>query len=260
MKFSYQHALITGASSGLGYGLAKQLARRGIHVFLTARRLDLLEALRDELGQAGCPTTAVQMDVSDTEAAVAKMREIDAESPLDLVIANAGVGANHEAQAPYAWEAVRDAFHTNFCGAAATLTAVLPQMVARRRGHIVGIGSLASLGPLPQSAAYCTPKAGLHMLLECLRLDTADAGIVVTNVQVGFVKTPMLEGVTHPMPGLMSVEEASEVIAEGIFDAREDIVFPKALAWATKAAASLPRFVQKSVAPKAAAKLRKPRR
>jgi short-subunit dehydrogenase len=260
MTQSYHHALITGASSGLGQGLAKKIAERGIHVFLAARRLELLETLRDELGRAGCPTTAVQIDVADTEATVAKLREIDASSPLDLVIANAGVGANHEAQAPYAWEAVRDAFHTNFCGAAATLTAVLPQMVARRRGHLVGIGSLASMGPLPQSAAYCTPKAGLHMLLECLRLDTADAGIIVTNVQVGFVKTPILEGATHPMPGLMSVEEAAETIAEGILKGREDIVFPKTLAWATRAAASLPRFVQKSVARKAAGTIRKPNR
>lgn len=259
MTRSYQHALVTGASSGLGRGLAKELARRGIHVFLAARRIDLLEKVRDELGQAGCPTTAVQLDVADTEATVAKLREIDAESPLDLVIANAGVGANHEVQAPYAWEAIRDAFHTNFCGAAATLTAVLPQMVARRRGQLVGIGSLASLGPLPQSAAYCTPKAGLHMLLECLRLDTAEAGIVVTNVQVGFVKTPMLENVTHPLPGLMRVEEASETIVEGILEGREDIVFPKTLAWATKAAAHLPRFVQKTVARKTASNLRKPR-
>jgi short-subunit dehydrogenase len=258
MKFYCRHALVTGASSGLGEGLARQLAAGGIHVFLAARRLDSLEALRDELGRAGCSTTAVRIDVADTEATVAKIREIDLETPLDLVIANAGVGANHEAQAPYALEAIRDAFHTNFCGAAATLTAVLPQMVARKRGHLVGIGSLASLGPLPQSAAYCTPKAGLHMLLECLRLDTADAGIVVTNVQVGFVKTPMLEGVTHPLPGLMSVEEASKTIVEGILDGREDIVFPKALAWATKAAANLPRFVQKSVARTTANRLRKP--
>jgi len=260
MKSFYRHALVTGASSGLGEGLARRLAREKIHVFLAARRIDLIEALRDELERAGCSTTAVRIDVADTEATVARIREIDVESPLDLVIANAGVGANHEAQAPYAWEAIRDAFHTNFCGAAATLTAVLPQMVARKRGHLVGIGSLASLGPLPQSAAYCTPKAGLHMLLECLRLDTADAGIIVTNVQVGFVKTPMLEKVTHPLPGLMTVEEASDTIVEGILAGREDIVFPKTLAWATKAVANLPRFVQKSVARNAASRLRKPGR
>lgn len=259
MKQAYRNALVTGASSGIGRGLAKELARRGIHVFLAARRVELLEVLRDELAREGFTATVLPLDVSDTEATVAALREIDREHVLDLVIANAGVGANHEA-APYAWEAIRDALHTNVCGAAATLTAVLPEMVARGRGHLVGIGSLASFGPLPLSAAYCTPKAGLHMLLECLRLDTVDKGITVTNVQVGFVATPMLARVTHPTPGLLSVEKASEKIVRGLFAGREDIVFPGALAFAAWAGGKLPRFVQKVVAQKTAQKIRTTKR
>jgi short-subunit dehydrogenase len=256
MKHAYRNVLVTGASSGIGRGLAKELARRGVHVFLAARRVELLKVLRDELVSEGFTATVVPLDVSDTEATVATLREIDREFPLDLVIANAGVGANHDARAPYAWEAIRDALHTNLCGAAATLTAVLPEMVARGRGHIVGIGSLASFGPLPLSAAYCTPKAGLFMLLECLRLDTVDKGITVTNVQVGFVATPMLEGVTHPTPELLSVEQASERIVQGLFDGREDIVFPGVLAFAAWAGGKLPRFVQKVVARKTAQTIR----
>ncbi len=255
MKHSYRNALVTGASSGIGRSLAKRLARRDVHIFVAARRVELLEALRDELAREGFTATVVPLDVSDTEATVVTLREIDREHPLDLVIANAGVGANHDV-APYAWEAIRDALHTNICGAAATLTAVLPQMVARGRGHLVGIGSLASFGPLPLSAAYCTPKAGLFMLLECLRLDMVDKGITVTNVQVGFVATPMLAGVTHPTPGLLSVEEASEKIVRGLFAGREDIVFPGALAFAAWAGGKLPRFVQKSIARKTAGSVR----
>jgi short-subunit dehydrogenase len=260
MKQAYRNALVTGASSGIGRGLAQELARRGIHVFIVARRTDVLEALRDELAGEGHTATVVSLDISDTEATVVKLRELDRVHALDLVIANAGVGANHDAVAPYAWEAIRDALHTNVCGAAATLTAVLPEMVARGRGHLVGIGSLASFGPLPLSAAYCAPKAGLHMLLECLRLDTVDTGITVTNVQVGFVATPMLEGVTHPTPSLLRVEEASETIVRGLFAGREDIVFPGALALAARAAGTLPRFVQKAVARRAANSIRKTKR
>lgn len=259
MKQTYRHALVTGASSGIGRGLAREIARRGVHVFLAARRMELLESLREELEKGGHSATSMVLDVSDTEATVTRMRELDREYPLDLVIANAGVGANHDAIAPYAWEAMRNALHTNFNGAAATLTAVLPNMVERGRGHIVGIGSLASMGPLPLSAAYCTPKAGLQMLLECLRLDTVGKGITVTNVQVGFVATPMLDGVTHPLPGLLSVEEASETIVRGLFAGREDIVFPGALAWAARAAGRLPRFVQKAIAQRAAQSFRKAR-
>jgi short-subunit dehydrogenase len=257
MKHPYRNALVTGASSGIGRGLAQDLARRGIHVFLAARRTEMLEALRDELVRDGFAATVVPLDVGDTEATVAKLREVDGRHALDLVIANAGAGANHDAVAPYAWEAMRDALHTNLCGAAATLTAVLPEMVARGRGHLVGIGSLASFGPLPLSAAYCAPKAGLHMLLECLRLDTVDKGITVTNVQVGFVATPMLEGVAHPTPGLLSIEDASKKIVRGLFDGREDIVFPGALAFAARAAGKLPRFVQKAAARKASGSIRK---
>lgn len=256
MKQSYRHAVVTGASSGIGYELARSLARRGIHVFLAARRMEKLEALKDEIDRNGFSAETLALDVADTEATVAKLREIDNDCPLDLVIANAGVGANHQAEAPYAWEAMRDALHTNFCGAAATLTAVLPQMVERKRGHLVGIGSLASLGPLPLSAAYCSPKAGLHMLLECLRLDTAGTGIVVTNVQVGFVATPMLEGVKHPLPGLMDADKAAEKIVRGLCAGREDIVFPGTLALATKAGAKLPRFLQKMVAQRMRSTLR----
>ncbi len=258
MKQTYRHALVTGASSGIGQGLAIELARQGVHVFLAARRLDVLEQLRHQLTQQGFAASTVMLDVADTEATVARLREIDNDHPLDVVIANAGVGANHEAAAPYAWEAMRDALHTNFCGAAATLTAVLPNMVRRGQGHLVGIGSLASLGPLPLSAAYCSPKAGLHMLLECLRLDTTGAGIVVTNVQVGFVDTPMLKDVAHPTPGLLTVEDASKTIVRGMMAGKEDIVFPGALAFATSAAGKLPRFVQKSLARRMREKIRKP--
>jgi short-subunit dehydrogenase len=257
MKHSYRNALVTGASSGLGRGIARELTRHGIPVFLAARRMAALEELRDELVREGHSASVVTLDVADTERTVATLRELDGAHALDLVIANAGVGADHDAAAPYAWEAMRDALHTNFCGAAATLTAVLPEMVARGRGHLVGIGSLASFGPLPLSAAYCSPKAGLHMLLECLRLDTAGTGITVTNVQVGFVKTPMLERVTHPTPGLLSVEEASETIVRALFERREDVVFPGALALAARAAGKLPRFVQKAVARTASRTIRK---
>jgi short-subunit dehydrogenase len=97
------------------------------------------------------------------------------------------------------------------------------------------------------------------MLLECLRLDTVGTGVVVTNVQVGFVATRMLEGVTHPTPGLLSVEEASRKIVQGLFEGREDIVFPGTLAFAARAAGKLPRFIQKAVARKVRDKIRTPK-
>lgn len=126
--------------------------------------------------------------------------------------------------------ALDDAIEINFVGAAATLTAALPAMVSRGRGHLVAVSSLASYGPLPASAAYRAPKAGLDMLMECLRIDLTGTGVRVTNVRAGFVRTRMVATTTHPMPGLMEPDEAAERILEGLERAPAEIVFPRWLA------------------------------
>ena len=181
------------------------------------------------------------MDVSDTDGTVAELRALDEElGGLDLVVANAGVGAKRGEQPAYAWETIRDALHTNFCGAAATLTAVLPRMVARGRGHLVGIGSLASYGALPESASYCAPKAGLSMLLDCLRLDVLGTGVAVTHVELGFVRTPMVAESTHPMPQLAMPDVIARMLVDALPSAPRKIVYPRALASATRALALLP--------------------
>ncbi|MEJ7733133.1 MAG: SDR family NAD(P)-dependent oxidoreductase [Polyangiaceae bacterium] len=185
----WRTALITGASSGIGRGLAERLAAGGVHVVLAARREALLAEVAAGITARGGKARAEVLDVSDTEKTVAVVRAVDAElEGLDLVVANAGVGAPQAAEGQtvsFEWENLAGAFHTNFCGAAATLTAALPRMVARGRGHLVAIGSLASFGALPDAAAYCAPKAGLAMLLECLRLDLRGTGVKVTSVHGG---------------------------------------------------------------------------
>ncbi len=199
----------------------------------------------DAITAAGGRASIEPMDVGDTERTVARIREIDRSlgDGIDLVIANAGVG-ERKGHASYAWEAIADACHVNFTGAAATLTAILPAMVARGRGHLVGISSLASFGPLPRSAAYCAAKAGLSMLLECLRLDVQDAGVKVTSVHVGFVRTPMTAQATHPMPQLLEVDAAADHIVDALAEGPANIDFPQPLAAVTWAASRLPRAVR----------------
>jgi short-subunit dehydrogenase len=240
-----RNALITGASSGIGRALAERLARDGFHVVLCARRADALREVMEAISRAGGSASIEPMDVADTERTVQRIREIDRSlsGGLDLVIANAGVG-ERKGHVSYAWEAIADACHVNFTGAAATVTAALPAMVSRGRGHIVGISSLASFGPLPKSAAYCAAKAGLSMLLECLRLDVESSGVKVTTVHVGFVKTPMTERATHPMPQLMEVSDAADHIVDALASGPASIDFPQPLAAVTWAAGRLPRGVR----------------
>jgi short-subunit dehydrogenase len=246
---TWRNALVTGASSGIGRALARELATNGVPVMLAARRCEMLERVRAEIEARGGRARVVQLDVADTERAVPALRALDQQvGGLDLVIANAGVGADPSAPAAYAWEAMRGALHTNLCGAAATLTAALPAMVARSRGHLVGIGSLASYGALPGAAAYCVPKAGLAMLLDCLRLDLVRSGVAVTHVRLGFVRTPMVEKSTHPMPQLLEADDVAMWVVRALRRRPREVVIPRTLAAATRVLAALPEAMREAIA------------
>jgi short-subunit dehydrogenase len=241
------NTLVTGASSGLGRALAIELGRAGATVVLIARRKAELDRTATDVETAGGRALVCPMDVSKADALVDKMRELDTQlGGLDLVIANAGMDARRGA-IPYEWESIRDACHVNFCGAAATLTAVLPAMVARGRGHLVGVSSLASLGALPGAAAYSSPKAALNMLLDCLHLDLRGTGVAVTSVRPGFIRTPMLDGATHPLPQLLEADVAARYIVTRLAKAPATITFPKALAFAARLGAALPRRIREPV-------------
>jgi short-subunit dehydrogenase len=237
----YRTALVTGASSGIGRALARALAATGTHVVLAARRERELDDAVAEIARAGGRATARVLDVSDAEATVRAVRAIDdAVEGLELVVANAGVGGTLPPR-PLAWEDVAPMLRVNFDGAIATLTAVLPRMHARGRGHLVGISSLASFGPLPRSAGYCASKAGLSMFLASLRLDLLDSPVKVTAVHPGFVRTPLSATNRFIMPFLMDADAAASRIARLLPRAPATIDFPLPMTLAARAGAGLPR-------------------
>lgn len=235
-------ALVTGASKGIGEALAVELSRAEYFVYVAARSLDLLEELTQRIESEGGRAQAVFLDARDGDMVVETIRRIDDECKgLDLIVAGAGVGADR-ARNPYQWEAVREALSTNFVGAGATLTAVLPQMVERRRGHLVGIGSLASYGAVPGGLAYSAPKAGLGMMLDCLRLDTHGSGVAITEVKLGFVDTAAVEGATHRLPQLQSADHVAKVVVKRLASRPNCIVYPRALGMVARAGAHLPQW------------------
>lgn len=244
----YRTALVTGASSGMGRGLALRLAEHGAKVVLCARRREALEEVAEEIRVFGGDCVVAPLDVSDAEGTVATIRELDDQvGGLELVIANAGVGARGGGPESYSWENMREACATNFTGALATLTAVLPRMLERKRGHLVGMSSLAAYVPLPQSAAYCATKSGLSMFLECLRTDLMGTGVDVTAIHAGYVKTPLTERSSHPRPLMMERDEAVDTIMRRLIERPATIDFPVPLAVATRVAGRLPRRVRDAV-------------
>ncbi len=227
---SYDKVLITGASSGIGRGMALWWAKKGATVWATARRTSMLEDLAKE-GEGRIKVVA--MDVSKEAQTVEQIQQIDADNGgLDLVIANAGVGDATPAQLA-TWPMVERILRVNVMGAAATITAVLPRMVERGRGHVVGVSSVASYTGLGAYSCYCGSKAFLSTFLQSLRVDLYGTPVRVTCIEPGFVKSEMsakLEG-HAPMPFMATTEVAADKFCRAITRGAREFAFPKVHAW-----------------------------
>jgi NADP-dependent 3-hydroxy acid dehydrogenase YdfG len=234
----WKTALVTGASSGLGRGLALWLTRRGVKVWAAARRTEQLEALRAEAGELLQP---LRLDVSDAAATFEQVRALDGQSGgLDLVIANAGVGEKTSAR-ELDFASVNRMIQVNVAGASATLCGALPGMVARRRGHLVGISSMAGLLAFPGSSTYCASKAYLKMFLDGLRLDVTRYGIDVTSIHPGFVKSEMTDrNEKQAMPFLMETAPAIELMGRAMVQRRQQLRFPWQIGAMVRLAGALP--------------------
>jgi short-subunit dehydrogenase len=241
----WENVLITGASSGIGYAVAKAIASRGARVFVAARRVDRLQSLVDEIVGAGGRAEALEMDVADADAHHDAVRELDTRAPLDLVIANAGVSGTSPGT-EIDWKVVRHALDINLVGAAATICGALPGMVARKRGHVSAVSSLAGWRGLPGSAAYSASKAGIITFLESLRVDLDGSGLAVTAICPGFVKTDMTAKMKG-LPFLMEVDRAAEVIVSSLVARDWMCAFPTPTALGMRALTWLPRPVYDAV-------------
>ncbi len=230
MRIGSQTAIVTGASSGIGAELARQLAASGVKVGLTARREAKLEALAEMIRKEGGTAAVAPADAADPEATRrACFRLAEALGPIDLLVANAGLGLTMTAT-DFSAEAFERMVRVNVLGASYAIEAVLPGMLQRGRGHLVGISSLAAYRGLPGTAGYCATKAALSTLLEGLRVELRGRGIAVTTVHPGFVRTPMTAGADHPQPFLMEVGPAARIILKGIAARRREVAFPLPMA------------------------------
>lgn len=232
--------LITGASSGIGSSLAIELGRLGARVGLVARRVDELAKIAREVETAGGAALALPCDVRDAEALKAATEALRAKfGAIDLLVANAGIGATTPAENLRADEVER-VFSINVMGAVNGVTAVLPQMLERKSGHLVAISSLAGSRGLPKSAAYCASKAAMSAFFESLRVDLRGKGIDVTVIHPGFIKTPLTAGRQAKMPFLMELDDATKRILHAIETRRRSYWFPFPLSTLVRAMRAMP--------------------
>jgi len=232
--------MITGASAGIGRGLALEIASRGGQLALLARREDLLSEIVDEAKQRNVKAVAATADVRDAkavrEAADRFRKEL---GPIDVLIANAGIGTSDHATR-LTPEHAANVISINMLGAVNSVAAVLPEMVERKRGRLVAISSLAAYRGLAKSAAYCASKAALTAYFESLRIDLRNTGVGVTIIHPGFIKTALTSGREAKMPYLMELEDGVNKILSAIEKEKKIYAFPWQLATIVRASMLMP--------------------
>ena len=232
--------MITGASSGIGRGLAVALGTRGAKLGLVARRVEQLGELVAEIESLGGKALALPADVQSENSMRAAADKLRAEfGPIDVLIANAGIGPTRDA-AKFNAEEVANVMNVNVIGASNSVAAVLPEMIARGQGQLVAISSLAAYRGVPKSAAYCASKAAVSSFFESLRLDLEPRGVDVTIIHPGFIKTPLTAGRAAQMPFLMELDDAVNKMVRAIEKRRKRYSFPWQLATIVRAGMIMP--------------------
>jgi short-subunit dehydrogenase len=210
--------LITGASSGLGEGMAREFAARGYDLALCARRVERLEALRNELKQKH-PQVRVEvraLDVLDYEQVFEVFRAFRTDfGRLDRVIVNAGMGKGQPLGTGYFW-ANRQTAETNFVAALAQCEAAMEIFREQNSGHLVMISSMSAMRGMPKNlTTYAATKAGVALLAEGLRSEMLGKPIKVTTLFPGYIHSEINEKVKNT-PFMVDTETGCRALVNAI--------------------------------------------
>lgn len=224
---SPKSVLITGATGAIGSALAEAYAAPGVTLHLQGRNAELLTTVAEHCRARGARVTARILDVTEIQTLFAWIGEVDAESPVDLIFANAGMNTNVGPEGDgETWQATDMLIDINIRATMALVHAILPGMRRRGRGQIVLISSLAAYYGLPLTPSYSASKAALKAYGEALRGWLAPEGILVNVVMPGYVESQMCRDMPGPKPFLWSPQRAARTICRGLKANRPRISFP----------------------------------
>lgn len=223
---------LIGASEGIGRALAVQLSAHGAALALSARNQTRLEEVGAQC--MGTPPVLAPCDVTDVTSVQSAWEVIAASWGVpDIVIYNAGTYEPMPAQR-FNLHDVEGMVDVNFRGALRVLAHVIPAFIAKERGHIALVGSVAGYRGLPDAMGYGASKAAIIHLAENLRCDLAPYGIKTQIINPGFVRTRLTDKNTFAMPEIISVEQAAGYIVSGLQSKRFEISFPPLFATVMK--------------------------
>ena len=234
-----QHIVITGATSGIGYQLAKDYLQEGHHVYAVGRDDKVLS----ELESLGAET--IELDLMDRDKVLAAFDKI---SEIDLAICGAGM-CEYLDMPNFDSSVFMKVLLVNMGTLSHAIEGVLPKLIASK-GRLVGIGSASAYVPFARAEAYGSSKAAIHYLMKTLQISLAPHGVAVSLVVPGFVETPMTKQNDFPMPFLQTPEQASQAIRDGIASGHDVIEFPKKLTVPLKVLGTLPDLIWQQVSEK----------
>ncbi len=249
MEFKNKTILLTGASTGIGKEIAKKLAMIDCKLILIARRTNLIEEYLSELNNIRAEIEVMQCDVSkkeDVEESLIKIKS-KIKNYVDIAILNAGISYRTDIT-EFNSKHAEEIFGVNVMGIIYWVEQLLPDMLNRKDGMIVGVSSLADSRGHAKSEFYCASKAAATKILEGLRVELHPYNIRVITVKPGFVKTPMTSKNKFKMPFLMKPEKAADIILEGIEREKSIIAFPIPLVFASWLGGVLPSRVYEFLA------------
>ena len=230
----FSSIVITGASSGIGEALARDYAAPGVALALCGRDGGRLQAVAEACRAKGATVDAGQIDVADRAALATWLTRFDDAHPVDLVIANAGISIDKDNSSLDDFSIVRRTMAVNIDGMLNTVEPLVVRMMARGRGQIAVVSSLAGFIGLPYSASYNASKAAVRVWGESIRYVLRKKGVGVSVICPGFVVSRMTAESPFPMPFLMSAGRASAIIRKGLAHDKARIAFPlgtKAAVW-----------------------------
>lgn len=222
-KMKRKNILITGASSGIGKGLALEYAKKGCNLALCARRVENLEELKSEINSkySDVHVFVRSLDVTNADQVFEVFRAFEndfkeVQEILDRVIVNAGMGKGGSLGKGLEGANMQTAV-TNFCGAISQFEAALEIFRENNNGHLVAISSMSAFRGFPRGmTVYAATKAGLKSLAEGARIDLLNKPITVSSIFPGYIESEITEGLEKRPPFMVSTEKGCRLLVQAI--------------------------------------------
>ena len=215
---------ITGASSGIGWAIAKQLDAHNVSLGLVGRNKKRLLALQKQLQCTSFVLPAHVENVVSMQKAADKFKQLC--GCPDIVIANAGVSSGTLAADSKDLEIIQKIFQINFHGVLNTFNPFVGDFIQNKQGQLVAVASVAGIRGLPGAGAYSSSKSALINYMESIRVELKKFNIFVTTISPGYIKTPMTDINNYPMPFLIDAESAAKKIIKIINKKKSHAILP----------------------------------